>query len=70
METLITVAAILAMIAVGVVLIHTMNSRHSARIATFHYSDVMPGTRRRSRKRRRTARRAASVAVPRRETDD
>ncbi|MFG3185215.1 MULTISPECIES: hypothetical protein [Streptomyces] len=37
METFVTVIAILAMIALGVLLIHLVNSRHSDRTAAFHY---------------------------------
>ncbi|MFI6855657.1 hypothetical protein [Streptomyces sp. NPDC050416] len=37
METFVTVAAILGMIALGVFLIHQLNSQHSDRIAAFHY---------------------------------
>lgn len=54
METAITVAVIIAMIVVGVLLIHLLNSQHEERIAAFHYGDIMPGIgRRRSRKSRR-----------------
>ncbi|MFI1927526.1 MULTISPECIES: hypothetical protein [unclassified Streptomyces] len=38
METFVTVIVILAMIAVGVFLIHRLNSQHSERIAAFHYA--------------------------------
>ena len=37
METFVTVIAILAMIALGVLLIHLVNSRHSEGIAAYHY---------------------------------
>ncbi|MFD5842327.1 hypothetical protein [Streptomyces chartreusis] len=37
METFVTVIVILAMIALGVLLIHLLNSQHSDRIAAFHY---------------------------------
>ncbi|MGI5397972.1 hypothetical protein ACQEVG_00585 [Streptomyces sp. CA-135486] len=54
METAITVAVIIAMIVVGVLLIHLLNDQHEERIAAFHYGDIMPGIgRRRSRKSRR-----------------
>ncbi|MFJ1808608.1 MULTISPECIES: hypothetical protein [unclassified Streptomyces] len=38
METIVTVIAILATIAFGVLLIHLLNSQHSDRIAAFHYA--------------------------------
>lgn len=38
METFVVVIVILAMIAVGVFLIHRLNSQHSERIAAFHYA--------------------------------
>lgn len=37
METFVTVVLILAMIALGMLLIHRLNSQHSDRIAPFHY---------------------------------
>ncbi|MFF3847163.1 hypothetical protein [Streptomyces sp. NPDC002328] len=37
METFVTVTVIIAMIALGVLLIHRLNSQHSDRIAAFHY---------------------------------
>lgn len=37
MQTFVTVVAILAMIAFGVLLIHLLNLQHSERIAAFHY---------------------------------
>ena len=37
METFVTVIVILAMIALGVLLIHLLNSQHSDRMAAFHY---------------------------------
>ncbi|MFI6009627.1 hypothetical protein ACIBAG_12505 [Streptomyces sp. NPDC051243] len=37
METFVTVIVILAMIALGVLLIHLLNSQHGDRIAAFHY---------------------------------
>ncbi|MFF4505386.1 hypothetical protein [Streptomyces sp. NPDC001401] len=37
METFVTVLVILAMIALGVVLIHLLNTRDSDHIAAFHY---------------------------------
>ncbi|MFD9320207.1 hypothetical protein ACFWDQ_21490 [Streptomyces sp. NPDC060053] len=38
METFVAVVAILAMITLGVFLIHRLNSQHSDRIAAFHYA--------------------------------
>ncbi|WP_327184303.1 hypothetical protein [Streptomyces sp. NBC_01334] len=38
METFVTVIVILGMIALGVFLIHRLNSQHSERIAAFHYA--------------------------------
>jgi hypothetical protein len=49
-EIIVTVAAIIAMIMLGVLLIHGLNVRHNQRIAAFHYSDAWPGIGRRSRK--------------------
>ncbi|MGI5373320.1 hypothetical protein ACQEV2_03430 [Streptomyces sp. CA-251387] len=37
MESFVTVAVILAVIALGVLLIRLLNSQHSDRIAAFHY---------------------------------
>ncbi|MFH8367805.1 hypothetical protein [Streptomyces sp. NPDC018031] len=53
METVITTAVILAMIALGILLIHLLNAQHGQRIAAFRYSEVLPGRGRRSRKPRR-----------------
>ncbi|KOU60798.1 hypothetical protein ADK57_29130 [Streptomyces sp. MMG1533] len=69
MEIFVTVAVILAMIALGVLLIHLLNSQHDQRIAAFRYSSPRPAlrvpaaprpwkslrTRRRVRKGQRTA---------------
>jgi len=54
-ETVITVAAIVAMIVAGVLLIHLLNGQHAERIAAFHYGRILPGIGRRSRKGRRSA---------------
>jgi hypothetical protein len=54
-ETVITVSVIIAMIMLGVLLIHLLNSRHNERIAAFHYSDALPGVGRRVRKGRQPA---------------
>ncbi|WP_308406196.1 hypothetical protein [Streptomyces tricolor] len=53
--TVIAVAVLLVLIAVGVVLIHQLNGQHAQRIAAFHYSDVLPGVGRRPRRHRRPA---------------
>ncbi|WP_039938255.1 hypothetical protein [Streptomyces himastatinicus] len=55
METVITVSVIIAMITLGVLLIHLLNGQHNERIAAFHYSDALPGVGRRSRKSRQPA---------------
>ncbi|KUJ67768.1 hypothetical protein ACZ90_24665 [Streptomyces albus subsp. albus] len=52
METVITTAVILAMVALGVLLIHLLNARHGQRIAAFRYSNVLPERGGRSRERR------------------
>ncbi|MFF4350187.1 hypothetical protein [Streptomyces sp. NPDC001530] len=64
METAITVSVIVAVIMIGVLLIHLLNGQHDERIAAFHYGDAMPGIGRRSRKGRRPARLAGSPVVP------
>lgn len=51
--TVIAVAVLLLLIAVGAVLIHQLNSQHNERIAAFPYSDVLPGIGRRPRRHRR-----------------
>jgi hypothetical protein len=53
MDVFLTVIAILAMVALGVFLIHRLDTQHHTRIATFHYSDPMPGVRRRPVRRHR-----------------
>lgn len=53
METVITVAAILAMIAMGVFLIHQLNAQHDARIASFRYGEAIQGLGRRRPRRHR-----------------
>jgi hypothetical protein len=58
-----TVSVIIAMIIMGVLLIHLLNGQHAERIAAFHYSDALPGIGRRSRKSRRPAGPAGSPAV-------
>ncbi|NWF26961.1 hypothetical protein HW130_11880 [Streptomyces sp. PKU-EA00015] len=64
METAITVSVIIAMIVIGVLLIHLLNGRHAERIAAFHYGDAVPGIGRRGRRSRRPAERAGSPVVP------
>ncbi|TSB19691.1 hypothetical protein [Streptomyces benahoarensis] len=49
METVITVAVIILMIAMGMFLIHLLNAQHDERIAAFHYSEAPRGSGRRSR---------------------
>jgi hypothetical protein len=61
-ETVITVAVVLAMIAMGVFLIHQLNAQHDARIASFRYGEAIQGLGRRRRPKRR--RPAAGPAGP------
>lgn len=63
--TVIAVAVLLLLIAVGVVLIHQLNGQLHERIAAFHYSDVLPGIGRRPQRRRRSA---VGASVPARPT--
>ncbi|MFF3782942.1 hypothetical protein [Streptomyces sp. NPDC001933] len=42
METLITLAAGVLLIALGMLLIHRLNAQHDARIAVYHFSDPFP----------------------------
>ncbi|MFI5687232.1 hypothetical protein [Streptomyces sp. NPDC051636] len=53
--TLIAVAVLLVVIAVGIALIHRLNAQHNERIADFHYSDALPGIGRRHRRHHRPA---------------
>ncbi|MFF4398862.1 hypothetical protein [Streptomyces sp. NPDC001480] len=62
--TVIAAAALLLLIAVGVVLIRRLNGQHAERIAAFHYSDVLPGIGRLRRHRRS----AVDATVPTRPT--
>lgn len=64
METVITVAAILAMIALGMLVIHRLSTQHDARIAAFHYSDALPGVGRRLRRRHRASPTTGDEANP------
>ncbi|MFI6034196.1 hypothetical protein ACIBBD_08510 [Streptomyces sp. NPDC051315] len=51
METFMTVVVVMAMIALGVLLIHLLNRQHSERIAAFHYGGFRATAReRRTRK--------------------
>ncbi|MER7043884.1 hypothetical protein [Streptomyces jumonjinensis] len=43
MTTVVVAAAIIAMILVGVALIHRLNARQQARTAAYHYGDTLPG---------------------------
>ncbi|MFF4693215.1 hypothetical protein [Streptomyces sp. NPDC001307] len=63
--TVIAAAALLLLIAVGVVLIHRLNGQHAERIAAFHYSEALPGIGRRPR---RHGRPAVDATVPTRPT--
>ncbi|MEU6947759.1 hypothetical protein ABZ957_21355 [Streptomyces sp. NPDC046316] len=42
METLIALAAVALLIALGTRLIHRLNAQHDARIAAHHFSDPFP----------------------------
>ncbi|MDV5146778.1 hypothetical protein R1T08_21950 [Streptomyces sp. SBC-4] len=46
METLITLAVIALLIALGTRLIHRLNAQHDARIAAHHFGDPFPAIRR------------------------
>ncbi|MEV6740095.1 hypothetical protein AB0N14_25375 [Streptomyces sp. NPDC051104] len=54
MEIAVTLALILGLIAVGALLIRRLNAQHDERIASFHYSGVLPWRDSRSRKRPRS----------------
>ncbi|MDV6287858.1 hypothetical protein R2F25_07725 [Streptomyces sp. UP1A-1] len=43
METAVTIAAIIFLIAAGMVLIHRLNAQHAERTEAFRYSDALPG---------------------------
>ncbi|MEU9266320.1 hypothetical protein AB0E04_12820 [Streptomyces sp. NPDC048251] len=73
METFVVVIVILAMIAVGVFLIHRLNSQHSERIAAFHYArsgtpvagpGPSPATPRKTRGGRPSRRRSRTAPPP------
>ncbi|KAB7849129.1 hypothetical protein [Streptomyces mobaraensis] len=55
METAVTLAVMLIVIAVGAFLIHRLNAQHDERIAGFRYSGVLPWRDSRSRNRPRSA---------------
>ncbi|MFE9660186.1 hypothetical protein [Streptomyces sp. NPDC005955] len=42
METVILIAVVVALIGVGMLLIHRLNAQHEARITTHHYSAPLP----------------------------
>ncbi|WP_369145148.1 hypothetical protein [Streptomyces sp. R44] len=46
METLIALAAVTLLIALGTRLIHRLNDQHDARIAAHHFGDPFPAIRR------------------------
>ncbi|MFI7499176.1 hypothetical protein ACIBVL_11815 [Streptomyces sp. NPDC049687] len=63
METFITAALIIAVIAMGIALIHQLNAQHDARIAAYRYSDALPGIGRLRAKNRRPARPSPAPTV-------
>ncbi len=63
METVVTAVLIIAVIAMGIVLIHQLNAQHDARIAAYRYGDALPGIGRLRAKNRRAAKPSASPAV-------
>ncbi|MBT2423903.1 hypothetical protein J7F01_30885 [Streptomyces sp. ISL-22] len=50
MGTVVTVAVIIAVIILGMFVIHRLNAQHAERIGAFRYSDALPGIGRRLRK--------------------
>ncbi len=62
--TVIAVAALLVLIAVGAALLHRLHARHDERIAAFPYSDALPGVGRRPRRSRRPTAHATAPARP------
>ncbi|MEV0368286.1 hypothetical protein AB0I10_00365 [Streptomyces sp. NPDC050636] len=54
MEIAVTLALILGLITVGALLIRRLNAQHDERIASFHYSGVLPWRDSSSRKRPRS----------------
>ncbi|WP_179080935.1 hypothetical protein [Streptomyces rectiverticillatus] len=65
MEIAVTLAVILGLVAVGALLIHRLNAQHDERIASFHYSGVLPWRDSRNRKRPRSANDPAGPLVAR-----
>lgn len=63
METVVTAVLIIAVIAMGIVVIHQLNAQHDARIAAYRYGDALPGIGRLGAKNRRAAKPSASPAV-------
>ncbi|MFH8732385.1 hypothetical protein [Streptomyces sp. NPDC017964] len=79
METVVTAALVIAVIAMGIALIHQLNAQHDARIAAYRHSDARSGIGRLRAQNRRAARLSASPtaapptvddAVPGAATDD
>ncbi|MFI7300904.1 hypothetical protein [Streptomyces sp. NPDC050121] len=64
METLVTAALIIAVITMGIALIHQLNAQHDARIAAYRYSDAQPGIGRLRAKNRRAAKPSTSPTSP------
>lgn len=56
METVVMVAVIVALIALGVVVIHRLNAQHGSRVSALRYGDNPPGQRRPLRHHRVLAR--------------
>ncbi|MFG2875226.1 hypothetical protein ACGFYU_09495 [Streptomyces sp. NPDC048337] len=50
MDTIVLIAAIIVVTAIGMRLIHLLNTQDDARIAAHHFNDALPGVPRRSRK--------------------
>ncbi|WP_439333379.1 hypothetical protein [Streptomyces cahuitamycinicus] len=70
METVVTAALIIAVITMGIVLIHQLNAQHDARIAAYRYSDALPGIDRLRAKNRRAAKPSTSPTVSSPTADD
>lgn len=70
MEAVVTAALIIAVIAMGIVLIHQLNAQHDARIAAFRFSDALPGIGRLRAKNRRAAKLSSSPTVAPPTVDD
>lgn len=64
METVVTAVLIIAVIALGIGLIHQLNAQHDVRIAAYRYGEALPGIGRlRAKKNRRAARLSVSPVV-------